>query len=205
MNGMKPVLICLDMEGVLVPEIWPELAARLALPALTVTSLDAPDLTALNLRRIEILREAGITLEEVKAAVARIEPFDGAREFLDALRDLAQVVIISDAAMPFTEIALRKLGSPHVFCNFFELSSDGELVGFHRRIREKSDDVRALQAMGYETIACGDSAADVSMILASRAGFLFRSRPNVREAHPEILHVTEYAELLEKIRAEVTR
>ena len=199
------VLVCLDIEGVLVPEIWPQVADRLDIPELLITSLDEPDLVGLNRRRIRILQEHGISLKQLCAVVESIEPFEGAPAFMEKLRALTQVVTISDAALPFTQIVLKKLGSPHVFCNSFTLTEDGELKDFEKRIKAKADDVKALQSMGYETVACGDSAFDVSMIKASKDGFLFRSRESVRTQFPEIRHFTAYEDLYEAIREAVLR
>lgn len=197
------VIICLDMEGVLAPEIWPIVAEKTGIPELLCTSLDHPDLTELNLNRFRLLKEHGIKYADVVKIVENIEPFEGAPEFLDKLRKHTQVCLISDAAVQFVRIIGKKLGNPLVFTNWFEFDAEGELEGFHKRIRQKADDVCALQSMGYETIAAGDSQFDVSMIKASKAGFLFRSRETVKNANPDIRHFTDFSELYEAIVAEL--
>lgn len=169
-------IVCLDLEGVLVPEIWIAFSEASGIPELRRTTRDEPDYDKLMRWRLGILKEHGLGLSEIQATIAKIDPLPGAREFLDALRAMTQVVIISDTFTEFAAPLMQKLGWPTIFCNSLETAPDGEITGFKMRIENsKLTTVRALQAIGYETIASGDSYNDLAMIRASKAGFLFRS------------------------------
>ena len=169
-------IVCLDMEGVLVPEIWIAFSEASGIPELRRTTRDEPDYDKLMRWRIGILKEHGLGLKEIQETIAKIEPLDGAREFLDALREITQVIILSDTFDQFASPLMRKLGWPTIFCNTLEVAENGEITGFRMRCEHsKLTSVRALQSMGFETIASGDSYNDLDMIRASRAGFLFRS------------------------------
>ena len=195
-------LVCLDMEGVLTPEIWIEFARVSGIPELSRTTRDEPDYHKLMHWRMGILRERGLGLPEIQAVIERIDPLPGAREFLDALRDRAQAVILSDTFEEFAKPLLEKLDRPTIFCNSLVVSSTGELTDIHMRCKDsKLSTVRALQSVGFETIAVGDSYNDLDMILASKAGFLFRTTEKIKSDYPQLPAFTEYDELLAAITA----
>ena len=194
-------ITCLDMEGVLVPEIWIAFAEASGIPELKRTTRDEPDYNKLMRWRLDILRQHGLGLKEIQAVIEKIEPMDGAREFLDALRAEGQVLILSDTFTQFAQPLMRKLGWPTLMCNTLVVSDSGEITDFKMRIADsKYSTVRALQSIGYDTIAAGDSYNDLKMIQASRAGFLFRSTEKIRAAHPELPAYEEYSDLLNAIR-----
>ena len=194
-------IVCLDLEGVLVPEIWIAFAEETGLPELKRTTRDEPDYDKLMKYRIGILKEHGLGLKEIQETIAKIDPIPGAKEFLDKLRAMTQVIIISDTFSQFAGPLMKKLGYPTIFCNSLEVADNGEITGFKMRCeKSKLTTVKALQSMGFETIASGDSYNDLGMIQASKAGFLFRSTEQIRADHPEIPAYEEYDELLVAIR-----
>lgn len=194
-------IVCLDMEGVLVPEIWIAFAAESGIPELKRTTRDEPDYDKLMHWRLGVLREHGLGLREVQSTIANIAPLPGAKEFLDELRTLTQVVILSDTFEEFAKPLMAKLGWPTLLCNALEAAPDGTITGFHMRCeRSKLTTVKALQSMGYDTIAAGDSYNDLDMIRASKAGFLFRSTEQIKQDHPELPAYDTFADLLEAIR-----
>lgn len=194
-------ITCLDMEGVLVPEIWIAFAEASGIPELKRTTRDEPDYNKLMRWRLDILRQHGLGLKEIQAVIEKIEPMDGAREFLDALRAEGQVLILSDTFTQFAQPLMHKLGWPTLMCNTLVVSDSGEITDFKMRIADsKYSTVRALQSIGYDTIAAGDSYNDLKMIQASRAGFLFRSTEKIRAEHPELPAYEEYSDLLNAIR-----
>lgn len=193
-------IVCLDLEGVLVPEIWIAFAEASGIPELRRTTRDEPDYEKLMNWRIGILKEHGLGLKEIQETIARIDPLPGAKEFLDALRKETQVIIISDTFSQFAGPLMAKLGYPTIFCNELEVAADGEITGFRMRIENsKLTTVKALQSIGFETIASGDSFNDLGMIGASKAGFLFRSTEQIKKDHPELPAYETFAELLEAI------
>lgn len=193
-------IVCLDMEGVLVPEIWIAFAEESGIPALRRTTRDEPDYDKLMTWRLGILREHGLGLGEIQATISRIEPLPGAREFLDKLRAETQVVILSDTFEQFAKPLMEKLNWPTIFCNALEVGEGGEITGYKMRCeKSKLTTVRALQSMGYDTIAAGDSFNDLAMIQASRAGFLFKSTDAIKAAHPELPAFEEFDDLLTAI------
>ena len=193
-------LVCLDMEGVLTPEIWIEFSRVSGIPELKRTTRDEPDYHKLMHWRMAILKEHGLGLKEIQAVIDRIDPLPGAREFLDALRDRAQAVILSDTFEEFAKPLLEKLGRPTIFCNSLAVSPSGELTDIRMRCKDsKLSTVRALQSVGFETIAVGDSYNDLDMILHSKAGFLFRTTEKIRYDHPQLPAFTEYDDLLAAI------
>ncbi len=195
-------IVCLDMEGVLVPEIWIAFAEASGIPELKRTTRDEPDYDKLMQYRLEILREHGLGLKEIQATIAKIDPLPGAREFLDALRREAQVVILSDTFTQFGMPLMEKLGYPTLFCNELTVGPDGSITGYKMRCeKSKYTTVRALQSAGFETIAAGDSHNDLGMIQASKAGFLFRSTAAIKAEHPELPAFEEFSDLLAAIRA----
>lgn len=195
-------IVCLDLEGVLVPEIWIAFAEASGIPELKRTTRDEPDYDKLMRWRIGILKEHGLGLREIQATIASIQPLPGAREFLDELRRLTQVIIISDTFTQFASPLMEKLGWPTIFCNSLETAENGEITGFKMRIENsKLSTVRALQSIGYETIAGGDSYNDLAMIQAGKAGFLFRTTEKIKADYPELPAFEDYGELLEAIRA----
>lgn len=195
-------MVCLDLEGVLVPEIWVAFAQASGIPELERTTRDEPDYDKLMRWRLEVLREHGLGLKEIQAVIARIEPLPGAKEFLDALRAMTQVVIVSDTFEQFAAPLMEKLGRPTILCNTLETDGTGTITGYRMRCGQtKLTTVRAFQSMGYETIASGDSYNDLGMIAASKAGFLFRSTPQIRADHPQYQAFEKYSDLLEAIRA----
>lgn len=194
-------LICLDLEGVLVPEIWIAFAEASGIPELKRTTRDEPDYDKLMKWRIGILKEHGLGLKEIQDTIATIDPLPGAKEFLDELRSFAQVIIISDTFTQFATPLMKKLGWPTIFCNSLEVAEDGEITGFRMRIENsKLTTVKALQSIGYDTIASGDSYNDLAMIQAGKAGFLFRSTDKIKAEHPELPAYEAYEELLAAIR-----
>ena len=195
-------IVCLDMEGVLVPEIWIAFAETTGIPELKRTTRDEPDYNKLMKFRMDILKEHGLGLKEIQATIATIDPLPGAREFLDALRAETQVVIISDTFEQFAKPLMAKLGWPTLMCNTLEVAENGEIVGFKMRCEQsKLTTVRGLQSIGYETIAAGDSFNDLAMIQAGKAGFLFKSTDTIKEAHPELPAYEEFDDLLAAIKA----
>ena len=194
-------IVCLDMEGVLVPEIWIAFAEESGIPELKRTTRDEPDYDKLMRWRLGILKEHGLGLKEIQATIAKIDPLPGAKEFLDELRTMTQVVILSDTFEEFAQPLMKKLGWPTIFCNSLEVAPDGEITGFKMRCEQsKLTTVKALQSMGYETIAAGDSYNDLGMIQASRAGFLFKSTAQIKADHPEVPAYEGFDELLAAIR-----
>lgn len=194
-------IVCLDLEGVLVPEIWIAFAEASGIPELKRTTRDEPDYDKLMNWRLGILKEHGLGLKEIQETIATIEPIPGAREFLDELRSLTQVIIISDTFSQFAGPLMKKLGWPTIFCNSLEVADDGEITGFRMRVENsKYSTVRALQSIGFDTIASGDSFNDLGMIQASKAGFLFKSTDAIKEAHPELKAFETYEELLSAIK-----
>lgn len=194
-------LVCLDLEGVLVPEIWIAFAEASGIPELKRTTRDEHDYDKLMKFRINILKEHGLGLQEIQATIAKIDPMPGAREFLDELRSITQVIIISDTFTQFAKPLMEKLGWPTIFCNTLEVADNGEITGFRMRCEQsKLSTVKALQSVGFETIASGDSHNDLGMIKASKAGFLFRSPDSIKKANPELQAFEEYNELLAAIK-----
>lgn len=195
-------IVCLDLEGVLVPEIWIAFAEETKIPELKRTTRDEPDYDKLMKYRMAILKEHGLGLKEIQETIAKIDPLPGAKEFLDELRATTQVVIISDTFTQFATPLMKKLGWPAIFCNELVVAEDGEITGFKMRCEQsKLTTVKALQSMGFETIASGDSHNDLAMILASKAGFLFKSTDAIKAEHPELPAFEEYDELLAAIKA----
>ena len=197
-------IACFDLEGVLVPEIWIAFAEATGIPELKRTIRDEPDYDKLMRFRLNTLKEHGLKLKDVQNTIAAIDPFDGAKEFLDTLRTEMQVIILSDTFTEFAAPLMQKLGWPTIFCNSLEVAEDGEITGFRMRVQDsKRTTVKGLQAIGFDTIATGDSFNDLGMIEASSAGFLFRTTPQIHAAHPEVPAFTEYSDLLEAIRKAV--
>ena len=194
-------IVCLDMEGVLVPEIWIAFAEESGIPELRRTTRDEPDYNKLMNYRLNILREHGLGLKEIQETISKIDPLPGAKEFLDELRSFSQVILISDTFTQFAAPLMEKLGWPTLFCNSLEVAEDGEITGFKMRVEQsKLSTVKALQSIGFDTIASGDSYNDLGMIQASKAGFLFRSTDKIKADYPEIPAYEEYDELLAAIR-----
>ena len=195
-------VVCLDLEGVLVPEIWIVFAKASGIPELERTTRDEPDYDKLMNFRLGILREHGLGLAEIQDVIATIDPMEGAREFLDALREKTQVIIISDTFEQFAQPLMRKLGWPTIFCNSLEVGEDGAITGYKMRCDQtKLTTVRALQSCGMETIAAGDSYNDLGMIRASKAGWLFKGAPSTKAENPDVPTLEEYDELLAAIEA----
>lgn len=198
-------ITCLDLEGVLVPEIWIAFSKASGIPELKRTTRDEPDYDKLMRYRLDILKEHHLGLKQIQETIAKIDPLPGAKEFLDELRTLTQVVILSDTFTEFAKPLMAKLGWPALFCNSLEVAPDGEITGYRMRIPEsKLTTVRALQSAGFETIAAGDSFNDLGMIKAGKAGFLFRSTEQIKKENPEILAYEEYGEFLEAIKRVLT-
>ncbi len=194
-------IVCLDLEGVLVPEIWIAFAEETGIPKLKRTTRDEPDYDKLMKYRINILKEHGLGLKEIQDTIAKIDPMPGAKEFLDELRAMTQVIIISDTFTQFAGPLMKKLGYPTIFCNSLEVAEDGEITGFKMRIENsKLTTVKALQSIGYQTIASGDSHNDLGMIKASKAGFLFRSTEEIKKEYPELPAFETYDELMDAIK-----
>ena len=193
-------IVCLDMEGVLVPEIWIAFAEESGIPELRRTTRDEPDYDKLMSWRLGILKERGLGLREIQDVIAKIDPLPGAREFLDKLRSETQAVILSDTFEQFAKPLMEKLNWPTIFCNTLEVGENGAITGYKMRCQQsKLTTVRALQSMGYDTIAAGDSFNDLAMIQASKAGFLFKSTQAINAAHPELPAFEEFGELLAAI------
>ena len=197
-------ITCLDLEGVLVPEIWIAFAEASGIPELKRTTRDEPDYDKLMKWRLGILKEHGLGLKEIQETIEKIDPMPGAREFLDELRELGQVIIISDTFTQFAKPLMKKLGWPTIFCNELEVAENGEITGFKMRIEQsKLTTVKALQSIGFETIASGDSYNDLGMIGASKAGFLFKSTDQIKNDNPDLPAYETYEELLAAIKAAV--
>lgn len=195
-------IVCLDMEGVLVPEIWIAFADASGIPELRRTTRDEPDYDKLMQWRLGILREHGLGLREIQQTIAKIQPLPGAKAFLDELRAMTQVLILSDTFEEFAKPLMEKLGWPSIFCNSLEVAEDGTITGYKMRCRQsKLTTVKALQSIGYETIAAGDSFNDLGMIQASKAGFLFKSTEQIKKDYPQIPACEEFGELLSAIKA----
>ncbi|SEI50848.1 phosphoserine phosphatase [Lachnospiraceae bacterium A10] len=194
-------IVCLDLEGVLVPEIWIAFAEATGIEELKKTTRDEPDYHKLMEYRLRILKEHGLGLKEIQETIAKIDPMDGAKAFLDELRAMTQVIIISDTFEQFASPLMKKLGWPTIFCNTLEVAEDGEITGFQMRCENtKYTTVKALQTAGFETIASGDSYNDLGMIQASKAGFLFKSTDKIKQDYPEIPAYESYEELLQAIK-----
>ena len=194
-------IVCLDLEGVLVPEIWIAFAEETGISELKRTTRDEPDYDKLMNYRINILKEHGLGLKEIQETIAKIDTMPGAKKFLDELREMTQVIIISDTFTQFAGPLMKKLGYPTIFCNSLEVADDGEITGFKMRIENsKLTTVKALQSIGYDTIASGDSHNDLGMIKASKAGFLFRSTEEIKKEYPELPAFETYDELMDAIK-----
>ena len=199
-------ITCLDLEGVLVPEIWIAFAEAAGIPELKKTTRDEPDYNKLMPYRLAILKEHGLGLKEIQDVIATIDPMPGAKEFLDELRSISQVIIISDTFTQFAGPLMKKLGMPTIFCNSLEVSESGEVTGYKMRVENsKLTTVKALQSIGYDTIASGDSFNDLGMIQASKAGFLFRSTEAIKKEYPQYPAFETYDELLSAIKAELRK
>lgn len=195
-------IVCLDMEGVLVPEIWIAFSEASGIPELRRTTRDEPDYNKLMNFRLGILKEHGLGLKEIQATIAKIDPLPGAKEFLDELRSITQVLILSDTFEQFAKPLMEKLNWPTIFCNSLEVAPSGEITGYKMRCeKSKLTTVRALQSCGFETIAAGDSYNDLAMIQASKAGFLFKSTQQIKKDHPELPAFEEFGDLLAAIKA----
>ena len=194
-------IVCLDLEGVLVPVIWIAFAEASGIPELKRTTRDEPDYDKLMKWRIGILKEHGLGLKEIQDTIAKIDPIPGAKEFLDELRSITQVIIISDTFSQFAGPLMKKLGYPTIFCNSLEVAENGEITGFKMRVENsKYTTVKALQSIGFQTIASGDSHNDLGMIQASKAGFLFKSTEQIKKDHPELPAYETYDELIAAIK-----
>jgi phosphoserine/homoserine phosphotransferase len=195
-------IVCLDMEGVLVPEIWIAFAEASGIPELKRTTRDEPDYDKLMRWRLGVLKEHGLGLKEIQETIAKIDPLPGAKEFLDELRATTQVIVLSDTFEQFAKPLMQKLGWPTIFCNTLEVAENGEITGFKMRCEQsKLTTVKGLQSIGYETIAAGDSFNDLGMIQASKAGFLFRSTEQIKKDYPQYPACETYDELLALIRS----
>ena len=202
---MSMYITCLDLEGVLVPEIWIAFAEASGIPELKKTTRDEPDYDKLMTWRLGILKEHGLGLKEIQETIAKIDPMPGAKEFLDELRSVCQTIIISDTFTQFAAPLMKKLGMPTIFCNTLEVAENGEITGYKMRCeKSKLTTVKALQSIGYETVASGDSFNDLGMIQASKAGFLFRSTEQIKKDYPQFPAYESYDELLAAIKAVVT-
>ncbi len=194
-------VVCLDMEGVLVPEIWIAFSKTSGIPELKRTTRDEPDYNKLMKWRLGILKEHGLGLKEIQDVIATIDPMPGDREFLDELRSVTQVIILSDTFTQFAKPLMKKLGWPTIFCNTLEVAENGEVTGFKMRVEQsKLSTVKALQSIGYETIAAGDSYNDLGMIRASKAGFLFKSTEKIIADNPDLQAFEEFDDLLAAIK-----
>ncbi|MBE5743099.1 MAG: bifunctional phosphoserine phosphatase/homoserine phosphotransferase ThrH [Clostridiales bacterium] len=194
-------IVCLDLEGVLVPEIWIAFAKETNIPELEITTREEPDYDKLMKYRIKILKEHGLGLNEIQQTISKIKPLDGAKEFLDKLRDITQVVILSDTFYQFATPLMKQLGNPTIMCNTLEVASNGEITGFKMRCaHSKLSTVKALQSVGFETICAGDSYNDLEMILNSKKGFLFRSTEKIKKDYPELSAFESYDELFNAIK-----
>ena len=194
-------IVCLDLEGVLVPEIWIAFSKESGISELKRTTRDEPDYDKLMKWRIGILKDHGLTLKDIQNTIAKIDPFEGAKEFLDELRSLTQVVIVSDTFTQFAKPLMEKLGMPSIFCNELIVNDEDEIIDYRMRCdNSKYTTVKALQAMGFETIAAGDSFNDLGMIKESKAGFLFRSTEQIKKDYPQFKAIETYEELLAEIK-----
>lgn len=194
-------VVCLDLEGVLVPEMWIALSKESGISELSRTTREEPDYDKLMKGRIEILKEHGLTLPEIQKTIAKVEPFEGAKEFLDELRSLTQVVIVSDTFTQFAAPLMKKLGWPTIFCNELVIAEDGMVVDYKMRVENsKYTTVKAFHAMGLETIASGDSYNDIGMITESKAGFFFRTTEKIKGEYPQYNAYETYDELLAAIK-----
>lgn len=194
-------IVCLDLEGVLVPEIWVAFAEETGIPELKKTTRDEPDYDKLMKWRLGILKEHGLGLKEIQETIAKIDLMPGAKEFLDELRSMTQVIIISDTFTQFAAPLMKKLGWPTIFCNSLEVAENGEITGYRMRVENsKYSTVKALQSIGFETIASGDSHNDLGMIKASKAGFLFKSTEQIKKDNPELEAYETYEQLMEAIK-----
>ena len=194
-------IVCLDLEGVLVPEIWIAFAEASGIPELRKTTRDEPDYDKLMKYRLAILKEHGLGLKEIQETIAKIDPMPGAKEFLDELRSITQVLILSDTFTQFAQPLMKKLGWPPIFCNTLEVAENGDITGYRMRCeKSKYTTVKALQSCGFQTIASGDSFNDLGMIQASKAGFLFKSTEQIKKDHPELPAFETYDELLAAIK-----
>ena len=194
-------IVCLDLEGVLVPEIWVAFAEETGIPELKKTTRDEPDYDKLMKWRLGILKEHGLGLKEIQETIAKIDPMPGAKEFLDELRSMTQVIIISDTFTQFAAPLMKKLGWPTIFCNSLEVAENGEITGYRMRVENsKYSTVKALQSIGFETIASGDSHNDLGMIKSSKAGFLFKSTEQIKKDNPELEAYETYEQLMEAIK-----
>lgn len=194
-------IVCLDLEGVLVPEIWIAFAEASGIPELKRTTRDEPDYNKLMNWRLGILKEHNLGLKEIQETIAKIDPLPGAKEFLDELRSMTQVIIISDTFTQFAKPLMQKLGWPTLFCNTLEVAPDGEITGFKMRVEQsKLSTVKALQSVGFETIAGGDSYNDLGMINAGKNGFLFRSTEQIKKDYPKLPAFEDYPELMEYLK-----
>ena len=199
----KMTIVCLDLEGVLVPEIWIAFSETSGIPELRRTTRDEPDYDKLMRFRLDILREHGMGIKEIQDVIAKIDPLRGAKKFLNELRSVTQAVILSDTFTQFASPLMKKLGWPTLFCNTLEVADDGEITGFIMRTEQsKLSTVKALQSVGFETIAAGDSYNDLAMIQASKAGFLFRTTEKIREDYPQLPAYETFDELLAAIKAQ---
>ena len=195
-------IVCLDMEGVLVPEIWIAFSEATGIPELRKTTRDEPDYDKLMKYRIGILKEHGLGLKEIQDTIATIDPLPGAKEFLDELRSITQVIVLSDTFTQFAAPLMKKLGYPTLFCNTLEVAPDGEIVGYRMRCdKSKLTTVKALQSIGFDTIASGDSFNDLGMIQASKSGFLFKSTEAIKKEYPQYPAFEEFDDLLNAIKA----
>ena len=195
-------IVCLDLEGVLVPEIWIAFSEETKIPELRITTRDEPDYDKLMKYRLNILREHGLGLKEIQNVISKIDPLPGAKEFLDELRSVTQVLILSDTFEQFAAPLMKKLGMPTIFCNTLEVAESGEITGYHMRCAQsKLTTVKSLQSIGYDTVTSGDSYNDLGMILASKAGFLFRSTDKIKADYPDLPAFEEFDDLLAAIKA----
>ena len=195
-------IVCLDLEGVLVPEIWIAFAEETGIPELKRTTRDEPDYDKLMKYRLNILKEHNLGLKEIQETISKIDPLPGAKEFLDKLREMTQVIIISDTFSQFAGPLMKKLGYPTIFCNSLVVADNGEITDFKMRCeKSKYTTVKALQSIGYDTIASGDSYHDLEMILHSKAGFLFRGPDKIKQDYPDLPAFEDYGDLLAAIRA----
>ncbi len=198
---MNMNIVCLDLEGVLVPEIWIAFAEATGIPELKRTTRDEPDYDKLMKFRLGILKEHGLGLKEIQETIEKIDPMPGAKEFLDELRSMTQVIIISDTFTQFAAPLMKKLGYPTIFCNSLEVAENGEITGFKMRVEQsKLTTVKALQSIGFQTIASGDSHNDLGMIRASKAGFLFKSTEQIQKDNPDLPAYETYEELMAAIK-----
>ena len=194
-------IVCLDLEGVLVPEMWIAFAEERGISELKRTTRDEPDYDKLMKWRLDIFREHGLKLKDIQDTISKIEPFEGAKEFLDELRSISQVIIVSDTFTQFAEPLMKKLGMPTIFCNDLEVAENGEIKNYKMRVENtKYTTVKALQAMGFDTIAAGDSYNDLGMIKESKAGFLFRSTEQIKADNPQYAAFDRYDDLLAAIK-----